>query len=66
VEDIQQTIADSFNPVVIRAGRCAYLGRKGTYSPDALFQSRRDPGRALRLGDGHPARGIRVFVSIPS
>jgi len=57
----------SFNPVVIRAGRCANAAQEAIQDTmDAQFQSRRDPGRALRLGDCEMTISSKSLVSIPS
>jgi len=47
----EELCAKRFNPVVIRAWRCASTEETERKRNWSLFQSRRDPGMALRQGD---------------
>jgi len=63
---LEKAIARGFNPVVIRAGRCALGTLTISVAAGSWFQSRRDPGRALRRGTMKELCGEVDMVSIPS
>jgi len=55
--DTEKFDANGFNPVVIRAWRCADVQHNRDRGTELEFQSRRDPGMALRPPLDAPKEG---------